>query len=172
MQITKKRVMCACGQVQDIEIVVHAPLDVTLASMRAARCEQCGGSELFLGGEKSGRPEGASLEVRANWWLQNGNTGTSSLTLWCAFNCTWVSPHGRFNWPRDPDDFQRCHRLFELIPEWRLEIGKVSERFRWMAPFVDRWEEFERLYVEERYPELYTALQLAGKEAEKIRFGG
>lgn len=173
MVISKERFTCKCKHVFDAQVVTHAPFDVTIASMKAVRCPKCGNSKVFMGGAHSDAPPADSSELtRAAWWRDRGDIGTSSLTIWVAFG-GGSSPHGRFDWPHDPDDFRRCKALFDLLPEWRARISEVTARFPWMKPFVDQWGAFEELYAEEaptgQAPKLYAALRAAAKEAEKIR---
>lgn len=171
MTITKQRVTCKCGHVFDAEIVA-GPIIVALASMEAIRCPECGGGEFGLGGSYDDAPPlEASLEDRAAWWKMRGETGISSLTIWCAL------AGGRsdsYCYPCDPDDFRRCKLLLDLIPEWRPRLGEVTKRFPWFAPFERRWEEFEELYRVESprqtCPALYNLMQTASAEADKIRW--
>ncbi|HAM42116.1 MAG TPA: hypothetical protein DCP69_12515 [Candidatus Omnitrophica bacterium] len=70
---------------------------------------------------------------------------------------------GRFDIPYDPSDFGRCHRLLQLIPEWRANLGKVAEIFPGWKPMVDAWGELEDLWEEElpkgKLPKLYERIQ-------------
>jgi hypothetical protein len=158
-------------------VVSNAPISVATASWEAVRCPSCGsGPEAigFGGGYKDAPPLTASIMERASWWRNRGEIGTSSLTIWCAF-IGKLSPHGRFDYPHDPDDFHRCKQLLDLIPEWRETLGEVVHRFSWFYPFSSRWNEFEALWAEEsskkRCPRLYDLMQVAGREAEAIRQG-
>lgn len=172
--IINQRVTCQkCGEVSNVEIVVNAPIAVALASMKAARCPKCGSDKLGLGGELSGKPSlDSPIEVRANWWRNHGEIGTSSLTIWCAFT-KGQTPHRDFCYPLDPDDFSRCHKLLTLIPEWRAQLETVTQEFPWFSPFVTRWDEFERLFLQElpsrKAPKLYAAMKVACNEAERLR---
>jgi len=42
--------------------------------------------------------------------------------------------------PHDPSDFYRCHKLLELIPEWREELPKMREVSPAWAALVDNWD--------------------------------
>lgn len=177
MTITEQRVTCKCGHVFEAELVTHAPLAVSIASMNAVRCPKCGAGAKDIGlggGYGDAPPPSASIQDRADWWLRRGETGISSKTIWCAF--TGGAEHGPFgcSWPHDPDDYRRCKLLLDLIPEWRSNIGKVAARFPWFKPFSDRWDEFDALYVEEspgkRCPKLYGLMQIATGEARLIRY--
>jgi hypothetical protein len=177
MNIVKERVTCKCGHVFEAEMVMNAPVAVSIASIKAVRCPKCGSQKIGLGGAYDDAPPlTAPLIERAAWWRERGETGTSSLTIWHAFT-GGHNPHREFYWPLDPDDFRRCKLLLDLLPEWRADLAKVTERFAWFKPFADRWDEFDALYANESKskkqlaPKLYTAMQAACREAEIIRYG-
>jgi hypothetical protein len=176
MDIQNQRFTCQrCGEVFDAETLMAAPIAVTLASLQAVTCPKChaGYKEVGLGGEKPGVP---GLEVpiaeRASWWWDHGERGTSSETIFCA--CAGRGLH-RADYPYDPDDYRRCHRLLGIVPEWRGELARVTDRWPWFAPFERRWPEFEKLWEEESKnpggmaPKLYEALQEARLYANRIR---
>ena len=176
MNITTNRMTCLkCAHVFEAELVMNAPVKVSIASMKAVRCPACGaGSDkVTLGGGYTDSPAlDAPIAKRAEWWRKRGDVGTSSLTIWSVFTGS-LSAVG---YPNDPDDFRRCKLLLDLIPEWRQDMGKITDRFPWYAPFVDRWAEFEKLYAEEsqgkKAPKLYALMQVARKEADAIREAG
>lgn len=176
MNIQSQRCTCQrCKEVFDAEVVMNAPIALYLASLEAVKCPFCGAghSKVGFGGEKNGVP---GLEVptseRAAWWWEHGERGTSSETIFCA--CAGRGLH-RADYPYDPADYRRCHRLLEIVPEWRGELTRVTARWPWFKPFEERWPEFERLWAEESNneggmaPKLYEALREARKEAEALK---
>lgn len=172
--ISKQRMSCKCGEVFDAEVVMPAPINVYLASAEAIHCPACGlgWKHLFLGGaHKDAPPLTASIDERATWWINRGETGNSSLAIWSALRGIGTFEVEGDDWPNDPDDFKRCKQLLDLIPEWRSELGKVALVFPWFGPFSDRWTEFEKLWEEERssgsYPKLYNALKESGRKAKR-----
>jgi len=174
MKISKMRLTCKCGNIFDAETVTDAPIAVALASMKAIFCPKCGASakKLLLGGELPGKPDvSAPLEVRAWWWIENGDVGTSSKTFYGVFV---GSLNERPDVPHDPEDFNRCRKLFDLIPEWRAEISKVTNFYPWLAPFVDHWDEMDRLFDEEfptkRAPKLYLLMQQLRVSSLRIQY--
>lgn len=170
MRIKTERFTCYCGQVFEAELIVDGPVAVAVAAMRAVRCPGCNSLEVYFGGQL-GEPPGAgsSIEERCQWWLANGDTGVSSLTIYSAFT---AEPSDCYDWPHDPDDFARCKGLLDIFPEWRASLATVSERFPWMGPFILNWDRFEELYAEERssgrLPKLLAALEEAAAEANRI----
>jgi hypothetical protein len=174
MTISKLRLTCKCGNVFDGEIVTHCPVAVAIASMRVVTCPQCGSHEVSLGGGSydDAPPLSTPIEVRAAWWYERGETGTSSLTIWCAFT-DGISPHGQFSYPHDLDDYRRCKQLLDLIPEWRAKLYTVTARFPWWRPFVSLWNAFDSLWAEESSEgtclKLSFLLGCAAKEADVMR---
>jgi hypothetical protein len=177
VQIQLQRMTCnRCSTVFDAETVVNAPVSVAMASLQAVTCPKCGAgsSEVGFGGELPGGQPGpdAPIEVRAAWWWDQGERGTSSETIFAA-----CAPRGihRPDHPYDPSDYRRCRRLLDIVPEWRAQLHRVTERWPWWAPFERRWAEFDRLWDEEirnhdgRAPRLYAAIQAAVAEATPIR---
>lgn len=144
MTITQQRVTCKCGHVFEADLVTDAPLAITIASMKAIHCPKCGSSECCIGGGYDDAPPlTAPIAERAAWWRERGEVGTSSESIWSAFAGSGIR-HPCY--PLDPDDFRRCRLLLALIPEWRADLSPLVARYPWFAPFVDRWDEMDRLF--------------------------
>jgi len=181
MKIIKQRFTCGdCSAVFEAEIVMEAPVSVCVASMETIRCAKCGGKKLFFGGEMS--PDDDKLadkkteQERSDWWAANGEIGNSSSTIYAVFN---HGIRGKLrvavtipDIPYDPDDFQRCHRLLEILPEWRANLSKVSGIYTIWEPFVREWSTMEALYAEEkptgRAPKLWKLMKELVEESSKI----
>jgi hypothetical protein len=160
-----------CKNVFDAELVVNAPIEVAIASMKAVSCPQCGAREVGMGGEHKGVPPlNAPLEVRVDWWWERGERGTSSETIFCAMTGRGLR---RASYPLDPDDYRRCRRLLEIVPEWRGQLSKVVDRFPWFEPFATFWDRFDTMWDAEyktgRCPMLYEEMQKACAAAERIK---
>lgn len=176
MTITTQRLTCqACKHVFDAELVADCPIEVAIASMKAVRCPECGSSKCGIGGKYDDAPPvTAPILERIAWWRNRGEHGTSSETIYSAFTGT-----GRYALrfpavPRDPDDFRRCKQLLDLLPEWRANLGKVSARYPFFAPMIEKWDEIERLYLEEiesgLAPKCYAFMRPLVEAAEKLRY--
>ncbi len=173
MRVEKQRVTCLdCNHVFMGEFVFDAPIIVATAAMKAIKCPKCHSRKVGIGGA-SGKaaPIAAPIDVRAAWWMDNGERGISSETIWHAFSGGYRS---HADHPHDPDDFRRCRELLTLMPEWRKHISKVAEVHPWMRPFTARWDEMDLLYDLEsptkRCPQLYALIQVASKESWAIRY--
>jgi hypothetical protein len=179
MTIEQNRFTClACRNVFDAEIVTDAPIDVSFASLKAIRCPKCGAGHdrIGLGGEHPDVPKpDAPLLTRARWWKARGDVGDSSLTIWSV-----LVPGGGYvhrpNIPYDPDDFRRCRRLLEIIPEWRPKLPRVAEKFPCWKPFADAWEELDAMFTKGEAGKgkgkhsdlMYDRMQQLVKQAEQI----
>lgn len=108
---------------------------------------------------------------RERAWLDGPDTGLSSMTIFSVLSKRW----GRVafealrsaGWlPADPDDFGRCLRLLEAIPEWRGRLAEVAVAYPEWGPLVRAWDEFEGLYRTElggghegQAPRLYARMR-------------
>jgi hypothetical protein len=85
-----------------------------------------------------------SVDERAQRWINSGDTGLSSETIWRVF---MSRGSGRADVPYDPSDFGRCHRLLKLLPEWRERLDKVAEALPEWGPLVREWSKLEAIYA-------------------------
>lgn len=174
MRISRTRVTCEqCRTVQDVELVLDAPLEVSVASMKAARCSNCGSSKLGLGGSYGDAPPlSAPIEQRADWWKARGDTGISSQTIYAVMAGGSFPPWGP-DIPHDPSDFKRCYDLLRLIPEWKPRMSEMAKVSRDWKRFADAWDELTEIY--RRGPDkcmkkgarLYTTLYDKMQELQK-----
>ena len=85
------------------------------------------------------------VEEKAMWWIANGFVGMSSKTMW---NCFMNNSKFPINHPYDPDDFSRCYKLLEAVPEWKeksnmRKLKKLSEPWN---NLVDNWDKLTEMY--------------------------
>lgn len=83
-------------------------------------------------------------------WIVGRDTGISSKTIWSVMmDAVPTNPHPfDFDIPHDPDDFGRCYRLLETIPEWRARLREVAARFPAWSGLVDNWSELEEMFLD------------------------
>lgn len=84
-----------------------------------------------------------AIKDKAMWWIGNGETGMSSETMW---NCLIGNKDFDINHPYDPDDFSRCYKLLETVPEWKTEIGKLKPLSIQWNNLVNNWQKLTEMY--------------------------
>lgn len=83
------------------------------------------------------------VKEKALWWIGNGHVGASSKTMW---NCFMGNTNFEINHPYDPDDFSRCYKLLEAVPEWRSEIQKLKPLSKAWSNLADNWDKLTEMY--------------------------
>ena len=86
-----------------------------------------------------------SIQEKANWWIANGEHGMSSKTMW---SCFMGQTDFRVNYPHDPDDFSRCYKLLQAVPEWKSKefLSMLKPLcFQW-SNLIDKWDELTEMY--------------------------
>ena len=102
------------------------------------------------------------IEQKISWWWNNGERGMSSETMW---NCLSGKKDFKVSIPYDPDDFKRCYKLLEVIPEWKTELNKLKKLSKTWCNYVDNWELMTMMYEshlkknENRMVDLYDLMQ-------------
>lgn len=131
-----------CGDCSHEWVCAYLPLPATkLVPLMKARCPSCGSKRVNMGLLPR---ESSSVEA----WVGNGDTGTSSLTIWAVLMGR-TSPHGRYDIPYDPADFGRCYRLLKIAPEWRARLQEVADVVPAWKPFVRAWDLLTETYEHE-----------------------
>jgi hypothetical protein len=92
-----------------------------------------------------------SLDVttRALAWVCGRDTGISSKVIWARMMYAKPERDPFGGYPHDPDDFGRCYRLLQLIPEWRPRIGEMAAEGPVWAALASAWDELTALYEQE-----------------------
>ncbi|SFF05284.1 hypothetical protein [Nitrosomonas sp. Nm166] len=90
-------------------------------------------------------------------WLISGDTGISSKAI--VAQMTGVETNnGWSDYPRDGADFGRCHRLLEIMPEFKVRIEEMSQRSPQWAVLVKHWAELTDLYLA-KSPFIYERME-------------
>jgi hypothetical protein len=84
-----------------------------------------------------------SVKERAMFWISNGETGMSSKTMW---NCFMNNEKFDINHPYDPDDFSRCYKLLQQIPEWKQSLNRLKPLSPQWNNLVDNWATLTQMY--------------------------
>ncbi len=88
--------------------------------------------------------EGKTEKQNMDWWLQNGERGISSETMFKYLGGYRV---GRSEGhPHDPDDFKRCYKLLNAIPQWKTELHKMKTVSEVWSSLVDNWDKLTQMY--------------------------
>lgn len=101
-------------------------------------------------------------------WFATGERGISSEAMACAVaDITPNESWGRFgNHPSDPDDFKRCVKFLDAVPEARQNLKKIAALSEVWARLVEHWDELEDLFHEEwpsrNAPKLYERMKQLG----------
>ena len=80
--------------------------------------------------------------MKPEQWIIEGNTGTSSKTIWSVMMGVVTKPMQcgmKYDVPHDPSDFGICWQLLVLIPEWKERLSEVSNVFPAWVGFVREW---------------------------------
>jgi hypothetical protein len=85
------------------------------------------------------------VQQKAMWWMGSGEKGMSSETMW---NCLMGNKNFSVNHPYDPDDFKRCYKLLQAVPEWKAEIHKLKPLSKAWSNLVDNWDKLTEMFEE------------------------
>jgi len=144
-----------CADCQHEWAIGFMPMSIeTINKLAKSRCPFCGSERVMTG--PVAKPTAAG---DAYAWLSNGDTGTSSLTIWHAL---MGRTPDRTDVPHDPADFGRCYRLLQVMPSWKDRLSEVAALYPKWSPLVSAWNELTALYEEERpsgrAPKLYARM--------------
>lgn len=146
-----------------VPIYLPAPIPDVVKATKGIICPYCRGKNIYPGIKPKPTSEGD-----AERWIVNGDTGTSSITIWSVMR--GVRPKNA-DVPYDPDDFGRCYRLLKVMPAWRGRLSEVADAYPKWRPLVEAWDELTALYEEELpsgwLPKTYNRmLVLRGEEPD------
>lgn len=102
-------------------------------------------------------------------WLLTDDTGASSKYM--ASILLGKGPHAEHAYPYDADDFGRCYRFLQAVPEARKNLDKLKECGPVWNTYIENWSELEGLYERGLLGEPRRNLQL-GALLEKLRVEG
>lgn len=84
--------------------------------------------------------------TKAMWWLANGERGMSSESM--CFHL--MGKTSKRHYPYDPDDFSRCYKLLQAVPEWKG--ARAMQKLKLLSPewsnLVDNWDRLTEMYEE------------------------
>ena len=108
-------------------------------------------------------------------WMGSDDTGASSLAMAGHLEShldhhsyILTGHYNRTEHPHDPADLGRCLGLLAAVPELRPHLPQMRSLTPTWAAFVERWDELERLYLEESpfgtAPRCYALIQEIEKQ--------
>lgn len=128
-----------CGQEQVIPYPIHPEMFSAICTAFTKIHKNC--EKTWV---EPTAPEQKSEKERAQWWLQNGERGTSSETIWGRMMGTIIAK--REDIPYDSDDFSRCYKLLQAVPEWRAKMGVMRDVSENWSRLVDNWDKLTDMY--------------------------
>lgn len=97
-------------------------------------------------GYDKGLDKSASVEVRAQRWVIDGDVGKSSRAIWAHMTGASMA---RTAPPVDPDDINRCLLLLDLIPEWAPRMGEMAAHGGDWAIYAPIWPQLSATFLAE-----------------------
>ncbi len=82
-------------------------------------------------------------DQRQAWWLKDGEQGESSKAMFTFFTS---GSSFKKNCPQDPDDFKRCYKLLNAIPEFKPRLPELKALSPQWSNLVDNWDKLTELY--------------------------
>lgn len=62
------------------------------------------------------------------------------------WNCFMNNEKFDINHPYDPDDFSRCYKLLQQIPEWKQSLNRLKPLSPQWNNLVDNWATLTQMY--------------------------
>jgi hypothetical protein len=84
----------------------------------------------------------------ATWWAGNGEHGISSKTMFNHLAGGTVSRLQNLHegYPSDPDDFKRCYKLLQAVPQWKNRLNELKPLSPVWSNLVDNWDKLTEMY--------------------------
>lgn len=119
------------------------PVDIASKSMKsfAALHENCEKTWSEPVVDSKGKTE----KENADWWLINGEHGISSETMFKYLDGRDIT-RGKECTPSDPDDFKRCYKLLQAVPQWKSQLHKMKAVSPVWEKLVDNWDKLTEMY--------------------------
>jgi hypothetical protein len=116
-----------------------------------------------------------TIEARALRWACGDDTGLSSKAILNVM--TGSGKPSRYNYPRDDEDFGRCHRLLNLIPEWRERMTEMSIVGPEWAALAPRWSDLTEAHEQRPLQNARSLIRaiidpIQNADPNVIKFGG
>ena len=131
-----------CGRYQAIAFPMEIPVFVAMSKAFTKSHLNC--APVWKEPEPA---EGMSESERARFWLENGEHGGSSKTMFAVIGFfPSVRNVREYVHPSDPDDFKRCMKLLKCIPQWRSRLDLMKAVSPIWERLVDNWDKLTAMY--------------------------
>lgn len=85
-----------------------------------------------------------SVNENARRWCRQGAVGASSLAMYHHFIGNSFEQEVPPHYPHDADDFGRCMKLIDAVPQWRERIPELADLSRRWGAIAENWDAIER----------------------------
>lgn len=87
-----------------------------------------------------------NIKERMDFWHKHGEQGMSSMAMFQRMSGMQLFQRPYSNHPLDPDDFKRCYKLLEAIPEWKQQLHIMRNVSDVWDRLIDNWDKLTELY--------------------------
>lgn len=133
-----------CGRSQAIPFPVEIPVFSAMTKAFSKSHKDCEKTWTEPMADQS-----KSKGTRALFWVQNGEHGMSSECIYAHLSGDFQTFGAKTNHPCDPDDFKRCYKLLEMVPEWNGLLDVLRPLSPVWNNLVDNWPKLTELYKEQ-----------------------
>lgn len=152
LETTRSQYRCReCNSPFKADTPSNVEVSLYVKFIRNLCCPQCGCNSLTMGmnlreDEDIARRIDGTIPQRAQNWLENGDVGTSSRTIFNHF--MQGSSPGHTSVPSDLADLRRCIFLLGHIPEWESRMKEMEAVEGWRL-LANNWTLLVELYRRE-----------------------
>jgi hypothetical protein len=135
-----------CGQSYDM----HYPQPIEMATAMMKQFEKTHKNCEPVWKEPVNETAGKSEHANAIWWKYSGEHGMSSQTMFNTFTShLHIDPFSYgISYPYDPDDFKRCYKLLQAVPQWKERLSELKPLHPVWERLVDNWDKLTEMFEE------------------------
>lgn len=123
------------------------PVDMAAAMMTQFAKSHSGCAKTWT--EPVAESNGKTEVENAEWWAINGEQGMSSKTMFNKLASSIGVRKLKNDYPctpSDPDDFKRCYKLLQAVPQWKLRLNELKTLSPVWANLVDNWDKLTEMF--------------------------
>ena len=131
-----------CGTSQTMPVPM--PVDIATAMMKAFYKLHKNCEKTWV--EPVNDPDGKNEIQNERWWMEKGEHGMSSKTMFNILNNNGYRVQNYYNsFPHDPDDFSRCYLLLKSCPHLKLNLSRMKSVNPTWSNLVDNWDKLTEM---------------------------